>query len=168
MKFCIKFAAKVLIKIRALYWAIVHSEYRLRYSISPSFRFNGANVLFYGTGTIETGEHSYIGENSTIQAGPNNAVIIGEYSSISHNVRIYTSTSDADSDFSSLNTVSKTGDVTIGCHCWIGANVFINPGVSIGDNSVVGANSVVTKNIPAYEIWGGVPAKLIRSKGCKR
>jgi acetyltransferase-like isoleucine patch superfamily enzyme len=55
-------------------------------------------------------------------------------------------------------------DVTIGDHVWVGANVVILPGVSIGDNSVVGSSAVVTKNVPAGEIWGGVPAKKISDK----
>ena len=37
-------------------------------------------------------------------------------------------------------------------------------GVTIGDGAIVGANAVVTKDIPAYEIWAGVPAKLIKSR----
>jgi maltose O-acetyltransferase len=49
-------------------------------------------------------------------------------------------------------------------YCWVGANVFISPGVNIGSNAIVGANSVVTKDIPSFEIWGGVPAKFIRRK----
>ena len=36
--------------------------------------------------------------------------------------------------------------------------------VTIGDGVVIGAGAVVTKNIPPYEVWGGVPAKFI----CKR
>ena len=35
------------------------------------------------------------------------------------------------------------------------------PGVVIGDNCIIGAGSLVTKNIPAGEIWGGVPAHYI-------
>lgn len=46
--------------------------------------------------------------------------------------------------------------------CWIGANVTILPGVTIGENSVVGANSLVTKNIPAFHVAVGNPAKVIK------
>ena len=38
----------------------------------------------------------------------------------------------------------------------------IMPGIKIADGAVVGARSLVTKNIGAYEIWGGNPAKLIK------
>lgn len=52
--------------------------------------------------------------------------------------------------------------VIIGNNVWIGRNVCIMPGVTIGNGAVIGANSVVTKDIPAYCVAGGVPAKVIR------
>lgn len=47
---------------------------------------------------------------------------------------------------------------------WIGAGVIIMDGVSIGRGSIVAAGSVVTKNVPAGEIYGGVPARRIKSR----
>ncbi|MBN8569583.1 MAG: acyltransferase [Ignavibacteria bacterium] len=47
---------------------------------------------------------------------------------------------------------------------WIGARAVILPGVKIGKGSVVAAGSVVTKNVEAYTIVAGNPAKLIRSR----
>ncbi|WP_302847835.1 CatB-related O-acetyltransferase [Azotobacter beijerinckii] len=52
----------------------------------------------------------------------------------------------------------------MGNDVWIGANVSLMPGVTIGDGSVVATASVVTKDIPAYEIWGGNPAKFIKKR----
>ncbi|WP_325051010.1 acyltransferase [Legionella adelaidensis] len=52
--------------------------------------------------------------------------------------------------------------ITLKKGCWIGANAIILPGVSIGENAVVGAGSVVTKNIPAYCVAVGSPAKVIK------
>ena len=44
---------------------------------------------------------------------------------------------------------------------WIGSGVIILPGVTIGENAVVGAGSVVAKNIPAFTVAVGNPAKVI-------
>lgn len=54
--------------------------------------------------------------------------------------------------------------IEIGEDVWIGANVTILDGVRIGNGAVVGASSVVTKDVPAYTIVVGVPAKVIRER----
>lgn len=52
----------------------------------------------------------------------------------------------------------------IGNDVWIGAKVVIKPGVTIGDGAIVAGGALVTKDIPPYEIWGGVPAKFIKKR----
>lgn len=54
------------------------------------------------------------------------------------------------------------GDITIGNDVWIGENVTIMSGVTIGDGAVIAANSHVVKNVPAYSITGGNPARHIK------
>jgi maltose O-acetyltransferase len=156
--------ATALRKLSSCYWWITYSGYRSAYSIDRTFRFNGRCILFYGEGRIVAGPDSYIGELSTIQAARGCSVSIGTRCQISHNVRVYTQSHVADADLSRDEPPQKRGDVKFSDYCWIGANVFVGPGVTIGENAVVGANSVVTKDIPAFEIWGGVPARLIRRK----
>ena len=155
---------RVLLWASQQYWTIVYSAYRSKYEIDRAFRFNGRAITFYGEGRIIAGERSYIGELSTVQAVTGHKVTIGRSCQISHNVRVYTQSAVADADFSRHPVPTRAGDVTFGDFCWIGANVFVQPGVTIGENSVVGANSVVSKDIPPFEIWGGVPARFIRRK----
>lgn len=47
--------------------------------------------------------------------------------------------------------------------CGSGANAVILRGVSIGDGAIIAAGAVVNHDIPAHEIWGGIPAKKIRN-----
>jgi maltose O-acetyltransferase len=57
-----------------------------------------------------------------------------------------------------------TRPVEIGANCWIGMGTCILPGVQIGAGCVVGAGSVVVKDLEAYSIAVGNPAKAIGSR----
>jgi acetyltransferase-like isoleucine patch superfamily enzyme len=57
---------------------------------------------------------------------------------------------------------TSKGDVVIGNDAWIGQGATILSGVTIGDGAVVAARSVVTKDVPAYGVVAGNPARLIR------
>jgi acetyltransferase-like isoleucine patch superfamily enzyme len=63
-----------------------------------------------------------------------------------------------------IEGVTTTGDVIIGNDVWIGNGAKILSGVTIGNGCVIGANALVTKNMDAYTICGGVPAKMIRKR----
>lgn len=52
--------------------------------------------------------------------------------------------------------------VEIGNDVWIGAHVMIMPGVKVGDGAIIGAGAIVTKDVPAYAVVGGVPARVIK------
>lgn len=54
------------------------------------------------------------------------------------------------------------GPVRIGSDTWVGWRALIMSGVDIGDGAVVAAGAVVTKDVPAYAVVGGNPARVIR------
>ncbi|SNY90454.1 virginiamycin A acetyltransferase [Cohaesibacter sp. ES.047] len=56
------------------------------------------------------------------------------------------------------------GDTIVGDDVWIGRNATILPGVSIGSGAIIASNSVVSKDVPAYGIVAGNPAKLVRHR----
>lgn len=55
--------------------------------------------------------------------------------------------------------------IDIGKDVWLGCHVVVLPGVTIGDGAVVAAGAVVNKDVPAYEVWGGVPARKLSDRG---
>jgi acetyltransferase-like isoleucine patch superfamily enzyme len=62
-----------------------------------------------------------------------------------------------------LQPLTRKG-VTIGVDVWIGARCAILDGVSIERGAVVGAGSVVTRDIGAYCVAVGVPARVVRRR----
>lgn len=54
--------------------------------------------------------------------------------------------------------------IQIGNDVWIGQDALIKGGVTIGNGAVIGMGAVVTKDVGAYEIWAGNPARLIRKR----
>lgn len=73
-------------------------------------------------------------------------------------VSLYPHMSHIDKAYQSKgNTVIKDG-------AWIGMRAMIMPGVTIGEGAVVASGAVVTKDVPAYAIVGGNPAKIIKHR----
>ena len=61
-----------------------------------------------------------------------------------------------------LRPLTSKGPIIIEDNVWIGEMVCILSGVSIGKGAIIAAGSVVTKDIPAYTIAAGIPAKVIK------
>jgi acetyltransferase-like isoleucine patch superfamily enzyme len=55
----------------------------------------------------------------------------------------------------------STGAINVEDDVWLGVRVTLLPGVTVHRGAIVAAGSVVTRSVPAYEIWGGIPAKKI-------
>ena len=113
----------------------------------------------YGS-NIEVGRNCFINYNCTIL--DNAKVTMGDNCLLAPNVAIYTAGHPLHPD--SRNSGYEYGiEVHIGNNVWIGGNSVICHGVTIGDNCVIGAGSVVTKDIPAWSLAAGNPARVIRT-----
>lgn len=127
------------------------------------------------------GAYSYIGSGSRITD-----TLIGRFCSIAQNV--YIGGTEHPTEFISTHPFTYDGSTLfdgdevyetmrqrvngpylptttrIGHDVWIGANAYIKSGVKIGTGAVVGAASVVTRDVPAFGIVAGNPAKVIRHR----
>jgi len=111
---------------------------------------------------LELGDYVGIGRGCYIAI--KDTLVIGDYTRIGPNVTILDQDHTFKRDELVMNQHANIQKVTIGKDVWIGGGATVLKGVTIGDGAIVGANAVVTKDIPAYEIWAGVPAKLIKSR----
>ena len=85
---------------------------------------------------------------------------IGDWCNISSGVQIY-SHDTLKETLSGGKLPEERSPTRIGNCCYIAPMSIVSRGVTIGGHSVVGANSFVNKDIPAYSICAGTPAKII-------
>ena len=104
---------------------------------------------------LEMGEYCHINRGCLIDS--RGGIRIGDNVSISHNVSLVTGSHDPRSK--RFNYVLKP--IEIADYAWLGIGCTVLQGVTIGRGAVVCAGAVVTKDVPAYTIVAGVPAKKI-------
>lgn len=63
-----------------------------------------------------------------------------------------------------MDQLPRKGDTVLGNDVWIGRESVIMPGVKIGDGAIIAAYSVVAKDVPAYTVFGGNPARFIKDR----
>lgn len=104
---------------------------------------------------LTVGEQSVIGDDVILYClGP---VTIGKRVTISQLAHLCAGTHDfTKPDFPLLRPPIEIGD-----DVWVATDVFVGPGVKIGAGTVVGARSSVFKDLPAWKICVGSPAKPI-------
>lgn len=116
-------------------------------------------VMCGKNGSLSIGDNCFMNHNVSITC--NESIQIGDDVNIANNVVIIDHDHVMTSDGILGDTISSP--VVIGNKCWIGSNVIITKGVVIGEGSVIAAGAVVTHSVPPHELWGGVPAKFIKT-----
>jgi maltose O-acetyltransferase len=59
---------------------------------------------------------------------------------------------------------TRGAPIRIGDYAWIGSGAIILPGVTVGRGAVVAAGSIVTRDVPAFTIVAGNPARSIATR----
>ena len=129
------------------------------------------DVMLYAhdSGGIQLGSDCSIGPGAIVSSADGGRVTIGDGGLIGPKVvmisanHVYT---DPNVLIRRQGFTAKTID--IGKDVWIGASAVILSGVKIGDGSVIGAGSVVSKDVPAQQVWAGVPARFVKTRTGER
>jgi putative colanic acid biosynthesis acetyltransferase WcaF len=107
---------------------------------------------------LTVGDHSWIGEDCWLD----NLDQISIASNVCVSQGAYLCTGNHDWADGSFGLIVKS--IRLADGAWVGAKCVLGPGVELGECAVAAAGSVVAKNIPAYEIHAGNPARFVRHR----
>lgn len=144
-----------------------------RILIGDNCHIRGQLLTFGHGGKILMGDYCYVGRNTYIWSGCE--IKIGNRVLISHNCNIFdndTHPIDPKERHAQFKHIIKEGQpkkidlkdkkIVIEDDVLIGVNVIVLKGVTIRKGAIIGAGSVVTKDVEAFTVMAGNPAKLIR------
>ena len=118
---------------------------------------------FYAPWNFECGDFVCVGPRAEIYC--KGKVSIGSQVIVSQDSYICTASHDISSPM--MNLLTKP--IKIGSNVWIAAKATLLPGVEVGEGAVVGACAVVAKNVPAWSVVVGNPARVVKQrKLCKQ
>jgi acetyltransferase-like isoleucine patch superfamily enzyme len=112
-------------------------------------------ILLTTRGGVQIGDNSVINRGCTLDG--RGKLFVGNNVNISQEVMILTAEHDVNHPF----FAGIEAPVVIHDDAWISTRSMLLPGVTVGRGAVVAAGAVVTKDIPAYSIVAGVPARVI-------
>ena len=135
---------------------------------------NGIHISkhgFIGRGTILSCKNGDIVLKKNVNIGFNSEVFSGSKVVIGENTLIaaYVYIIGGGHGYSSIDILiseqhKPSHGMNIEKNCWIGAGAKVFDNVKIGEDTVIGAGAVVTRDIPAFSIAAGVPARVAKSR----
>ncbi|MGH8866933.1 MAG: acyltransferase [Actinomycetes bacterium] len=169
------------------YWRFLVFRLRHPHVVTEGFVFLGRGVQVEvrpGYGRLVLGRWVHLGDRSALRAHEGtlrlgDKVVIGRDSQVNCwlDVEIGASTlvsdwvyvCDFDHRTDDLDTPIKDqgivkSPVRIGPDVWVGTKVTVTRGAMVGRGAVLAANSVVTRDVPAYAVVGGIPARVLRDR----
>lgn len=134
-------------------------------SIGDNVRIDDFCIL---SGKINVGSFIHISAYSALYG--KYGIYMKDFSGVSPRVTIFSASDDFSGHFligpmvpNNFTNVTG-GTVIINKFCQIGAGCIILPNVKIGEGTAVGAMSLITKNLSAWSIYAGIPAKYLKSR----
>jgi acetyltransferase-like isoleucine patch superfamily enzyme len=107
---------------------------------------------------IQIGKGTVVGER--VELDGRASLFIGNHVNISSEVMIYT----LQHDYKLSGFENAGAPVIVEDYVWLSTRSILLPGIRIGKGAIVAAGSVVTKDVPAFAVVAGIPAKQIGTR----
>lgn len=161
-------------KIGRLLWAVVQGTV-FRFSFPTWYRYRVVLLRLFGAEVhmsahirrtakfecpwnVKVGANTAIGDHAIIYAlGP---ITIGRRVSVSQYAHLCAGTHD----FSKADLPLVRPPVTLEDDAWLGTDTFVGPGVTMRQGSLLGARGSAFKDLEAWHVYGGNPAKMLRKR----
>lgn len=140
-------------------------------SIGDNTRIDDFCILSAGEGGITIGRHVHIACYVCLLG--QGSITLHDFVGLSSRVSVFSSTDSFAGDALTGPTVPphyrsvKSKPVVLRKHAIVGAGCAIMPGVTLEEGAAVGAMSLVTRDCKRFQIYGGVPARILRARGEK-
>jgi len=126
-------------------------------AIAPTARIYGSVRVWYPPNLV-------VGDNAVLGPGVHcysmAPIRIGAHATVSQRAHLCAGTHDVDDAHFQLLAMP----IEIGAKAWIATEAFVGPGVVVGEGAVLGARGVTVKNLDAWGIYAGNPARFIRAR----
>ncbi|WP_237706969.1 putative colanic acid biosynthesis acetyltransferase [Ochrovirga pacifica] len=120
-----------------------------------------SSVKIWAPWNLKMGDYACLGPG--VDCYNQGFITIGKNVTVSQKSYLCASTHD----FTSKNHELLVQPIVIQEKSWIAADAFIGPGVTVGEGAVVGARAAVFKDVAAWTVVGGNPAKFIKKRELK-
>lgn len=134
----------------------------------------GDNVIIddfcYFTTALYVGDYVHIAPHCTCIGGKNSKLVMSDFSGLSAGCRIICGSDDYNTGLTNPNIPAQfrgkttIGEVFIGKHAVLGTNTIVHPLVKINEGAATGSLTLVTKDLEAWSIFIGSPARKIKDR----
>jgi len=121
------------------------------------------------SGNVKIGQYVHIAVHSAVVAS-REIISIGDFAGLAFGCLLFSSSDDYSGETLTNPTIPieykniNHGAISLGKHAILGSRTLVMPGVQIADGVATGANTLVNKDLDAWAIYLGSPARKVKDR----